>query len=85
MSYKPGSLRLADELIAPVGMQSTYGVMRQAATELRRQNAEIESLKAERDALLLTLRRAEEVVELSGLNAGFIRAAIERHEREAGK
>lgn len=43
------------------------------------------ALRAERDALLLTLRRAEEVVELSGLNAGFIRAAIERHEREAGK
>ena len=33
------ALRLADELVAPVGTQSTYSVMQQAAAELRRLHA----------------------------------------------
>lgn len=36
MSDQPEALRLADELVAPVGTQSTYSVMQQAAAELRR-------------------------------------------------
>jgi hypothetical protein len=36
MTTQPEALRLADELEAPVGTQSTYSAMRQAAAELRR-------------------------------------------------
>lgn len=39
MSNQPEALRLADELVAPVGTQSTYSVMQQAAAELRRLHA----------------------------------------------
>jgi hypothetical protein len=45
MSAQPEALRLADELEAPVGTQSTYSVMQQAAAELRRLQAEYETLK----------------------------------------
>ena len=50
---QPEALRLADELEAPVGTQSTYSAMQQAAAELRR-------LHAQRDALLEALKKAEE-------------------------
>jgi transposase len=46
---KTEALRLADELEAPVGTQSTYSAMQQAAAELRR-------LHAQRDALLEALK-----------------------------
>lgn len=36
MSNKDEALRLADELVAPIGTQSTYSVMLQASDELRR-------------------------------------------------
>jgi hypothetical protein len=36
MTTQPEALRLADELEAPVGTQSTYSAMRQAAAELHR-------------------------------------------------
>jgi hypothetical protein len=36
MSQQPEALRLADELERPVGTQSTYSAMQQAAAELRR-------------------------------------------------
>jgi hypothetical protein len=36
---KTEALRLADELEAPVGTQSTYSAMQQAAAELRRLHA----------------------------------------------
>jgi chromosome segregation ATPase len=42
---KPEALRLAAELEAPVGTQSTYSAMQQAAAELRRLQAEYETLK----------------------------------------
>jgi hypothetical protein len=49
MTTQPEALRLADELEAPVGTQSTYSAMQQAAAELRR-------LHAQRDALLEALK-----------------------------
>lgn len=45
MSAQPEALRLAAELEAPVGTQSTYSAMQQAAAELRRLQAEYETLK----------------------------------------
>ena len=57
---KTEALRLADELEAPVGTQSTYSAMRQAAAELRR-------LHAQRDALLAALRS---IIESSDANCG---------------
>ena len=71
MSVQPEALRLADELEAPVGTQSTYSAMRQAAAELRRLSAveadfhmtyrmkcdaQTKVLHAQRDALLKALR-----------------------------
>ena len=40
MSAQPEALRLAFELEAPVGTQSTYSAMQQAAAELRRLHAD---------------------------------------------
>jgi hypothetical protein len=40
MNAQPEALRLAFELEAPVGTQSTYSAMQQAAAELRRLHAE---------------------------------------------
>ena len=73
---QPEALRLADELEAPVGTQSTYSAMREAAAELRRLHAELERCKqvcaataegwrVERDALLHTCtprRLTDEVI-----------------------
>lgn len=55
MSDKPEALFLADELEAPIGTVISYQVDCRAAVELRRQHAEIEALKAERDALRTAL------------------------------
>ena len=43
---QPEAKRLADELERPVGTQSTYSAMQQAAAELRRLHAEVERLRA---------------------------------------
>jgi hypothetical protein len=56
MTTQPEALRLADELEAPVGTQSTYSAMRQAAAELHR-------LHAQRDALLEALKLAWPIIE----------------------
>jgi hypothetical protein len=42
---QPEAKRLADELERPVGTQSTYSAMQQAAAELRRLHAEVDALK----------------------------------------
>ena len=47
MSKQPEALRLASELEAPVGTQSTYSVMQQAAAELRRLHGECDALRAD--------------------------------------
>ena len=60
---QPEALRLADELEAPVGTQSTYSAMQQAAAELRR-------LHAQRDALLEALKEAAEALEIAADNGG---------------
>ena len=60
---KTEALRLADELEAPVGTQSTYSAMQQAAAELRR-------LHAQRDALLEALKEAAEALEIAADNGG---------------
>ena len=44
---QPEAKRLADELERPVGTQSTYSAMQQAAAELRRLHAEVERLRAQ--------------------------------------
>jgi len=46
---QPEALRLADEIERPVGTQSTYSAMQQAAAELRRLHGEVERLRAELD------------------------------------
>jgi len=46
MTEQPEALRLADELKRPVGTQSTYSAMHQAAAELRRLHEEVEELRA---------------------------------------
>jgi hypothetical protein len=60
---KTEALRLADELEAPVGTQSTYSAMQQAAAELLR-------LHAQRDALLEALKEAAEALEIAADNGG---------------
>jgi hypothetical protein len=45
MNAQPEALRLAFELEAPVGTQSTYSAMQQAAAELRRLHAENEVMR----------------------------------------
>jgi hypothetical protein len=44
---QPEAKRLADELERPVGTQSTYSAMQQAAAELRRLHGEAERLRAQ--------------------------------------
>jgi hypothetical protein len=46
MTDQPEALRLADELERPVGTQSTYSAIQQAAAELRRLHAEVERAEA---------------------------------------
>lgn len=62
MADKPEALRLADALAC--GMTTLTNVDR-AAAELRRQHAEIEQLKAERDALLKALKTIKDIKRLA--------------------
>lgn len=54
---QPEPLRLADELVAPVGTQTTYATAHQAAEELRRLHA----VEQQRDELLAELLRVKEI------------------------
>ena len=65
MADKPEALRLADALAC--GMTTLTNVDR-AAAELRRQHAEIEQLKAQRDALRAELREATEAMDDPAVN-----------------
>ena len=61
---KTEALRLADELEAPVGTQSTYSAMRQAAAELRRLHADAEPYPYLRN------RNPQEILPVIGPAAG---------------
>ncbi|HSG19202.1 MAG TPA: hypothetical protein VLA31_00400 [Burkholderiaceae bacterium] len=62
MTTQPEALRLADELEAPVGTQSTYSAMQQAAAELRRLHEESDLRASAADKLRALYR--EERMEL---------------------
>ena len=61
MSEQPLALRLADALVELDAQFSYPGLCGEAAAELRRQHSEIETLKAERDALLAEVERLKGV------------------------
>lgn len=74
MNDQPEALRLADELERPVGTQSTYSAMQQAAAELRRLHGEVkdadwaydsaakraDTMEQERDKLRAEVERLRE-------------------------
>jgi hypothetical protein len=64
MSAQPEALRLAAELESPVGTQSTYSAMHQAATELRRLHADAERYRYLRN------RNPQEILPVIGNAAG---------------
>ena len=77
---QPEALRLADELKAPVGTQSTYSAMQQAAAELRRLHAENASLAA---ALASSCDEQRHQLWESGGIAGCERARVAERQRDA--
>jgi hypothetical protein len=63
-TLREAALRLADELEAPVGTQSTYSAMQQAAAELRRLHADAERYRYLRN------RNPQEILPVIGNAAG---------------
>jgi replicative DNA helicase len=64
MSQQPEALRLADELECPVGTQSTYSAIQQAAAELRRlyeENNRLNNLCYDYLGQLTAIRAAEQM------------------------
>ena len=80
MSTQPEALRLADELEAPVGTQSTYSAMQQAAAELRRLHAENAAIAA---ALASSCDEQRHELWESGGVAGCERARVAERQCEA--
>jgi hypothetical protein len=78
---QPEAKRLADELERPVGTQSTYSAMQQAAAELRRLHAEVERLRAELSATTERLENRAGTVQ--ALCAETVRLEVERDEARA--
>jgi hypothetical protein len=77
---KTEALRLADELEAPVGTQSTYSAMQQAAAELRRLHAENAAIAA---ALASSCDEQRHELWESGGVAGCERARVAERQRDA--
>jgi len=79
MADQPTALRLADELEAPVGTQSTYSAMRQAAAELRRLHHENERLHQinQSHEMKLSVRGYEiQIADLKAVPAELLEAMI---------
>jgi hypothetical protein len=80
ITQPPEALRLADELEAPVGTQSTYSAIQQAAAELRRLHAENAALTA---ALASSCDEQRHELWESGGVAGCERARVAERQCEA--
>jgi hypothetical protein len=79
MADQPTALRLADELEAPVGTQSTYSALQQAAAELRRLHHENERLHQinQSHEMKLSVRGYEiQIADLKAVNAELLEAMI---------
>jgi hypothetical protein len=79
MADQPEALRLAAELEAPVGTQSTYSAMQQAAAELRRLHHENERLHQinQSHEMRLSVRGYEiQIADLKAVNAELLDAMI---------